>query len=159
MHLLRHSRTPARHGSSLSGRGWCGPWCPCHGIMCGTVRRHLLRCRSLAVRSVRTLPGGGLQLGVGPPRALDGVVEPHSQSSQGLGHAMEPVAPPKGCEVGGGIVHLGADAMRAGKFPDHPGGLGAHGGRAVVDERAHEGQRRLVASCWHPCEFQGPVVL
>ena len=76
---------------------------------------------------------GGLQLDVGRPVALDWVVEPRSQSSQRLGYAIDPVAPRQGCELRDGIVHLGADAMRASDFPEHPPGLGAHGGQAVVD--------------------------
>ena len=58
MHWLRHSRTAVGHGSSSSRKGWCGPWFPCHGVVCGTVRPHVSRCRSLAVRSVTMLPGG-----------------------------------------------------------------------------------------------------
>ena len=58
MHWLRHSRTAVGHGSSSSRKGWCGPWFPCHGVVCGTVRRHVSRCRSLAVRSVTMFPGG-----------------------------------------------------------------------------------------------------
>ena len=36
---------------------------------------------------------GGLQLDVGCPGARDGVVEPHPQSSQGPGYAVDPVVP------------------------------------------------------------------
>ena len=56
--LVEALRTAIRHGFSLSGKGWRGPWCPCHGVVCGTVRRHVSRCRSLTVRSVTMLPGG-----------------------------------------------------------------------------------------------------
>ena len=52
MHSSRHYGTAAGHGSSLFGKGWCGPWCPCHGVLCATFRRHVSQCRSLAVRSV-----------------------------------------------------------------------------------------------------------
>ena len=102
---------------------------------------------------------GGLPLDVGRPGARDGVVEPHPQSGQGPGYAIDLVAPRHGCEFRNGIVHLGADAMRAGDVSEHPGGLGAHRGRAVVDERAYEGHGRLLAPCWHLRERQGPVVL
>ena len=44
--------------SLLSEKEWCGPWCPCHHVVFGTVRRHVSWCRSLAVRSVTTLPAG-----------------------------------------------------------------------------------------------------
>ena len=39
-------------------QGWCGPWCPWQGVVCGTLRRLVSRCRSLVVHSVTTLPGG-----------------------------------------------------------------------------------------------------
>ena len=52
-----------------------------------------------------------------------------------------------------------AYAVHAGNFPEHPGDLGAHEGSAVADERALEGQRRLLATRWPPCESQGPVIL
>ena len=42
----------------IVGEGCCSPWCPCNGVACGTLRRHLSRCRGLAVRSVTTLPPG-----------------------------------------------------------------------------------------------------
>ena len=58
MHWSRHSRTAVGHGSSLSGKGWCGPWCPCHSVVCGTVRRHVSRCHNVTVRSVTMLPSG-----------------------------------------------------------------------------------------------------
>ena len=32
-HWLRHSRTADGHGSALSGKGWRGPWCPCHRVV------------------------------------------------------------------------------------------------------------------------------
>ena len=102
---------------------------------------------------------GGLQLHVGRPRPSDGVVEPHSQSSQGPEYTIDPVAPRQGCQLWDGIVHFGADAMCAGDLPEHPGGLGAHGGRAAVEERAHEGHCCLLAPCWYPREPQRPVVL
>ena len=57
-HWLRHSRPVAGHGSWLSGKGWCGLWCLCQRVVCGTIKRHVSRCRSLAVRRVTTLPGG-----------------------------------------------------------------------------------------------------
>ena len=57
-HWLRHSRTVVSHGLSLSGKGWCGPWCRCHGVVCSTVRRLVSRCRRLAVRSMTMLLGG-----------------------------------------------------------------------------------------------------
>ena len=104
-------------------------------------------------------PRGGLQLDEGRPGALDGVVDPHSQCSQGPGYAIDLVAPRQGCELRDRTLHLGADAMHASGFPEHPGGLGAQGGRAVVDERAHEGHRRQLAPCPHPREPKGPVVL
>ena len=50
-----HCRRPRL---SLSGKGWLRPWCPCHGVVCGIVRRHVLRCRSLPVCSVTMLPAG-----------------------------------------------------------------------------------------------------
>ena len=50
---FRHRRQPRL---SLSGKAWRGPWCACHGFMCGTVRRHVSQCRSLRVRSVTMLP-------------------------------------------------------------------------------------------------------
>ena len=99
--------------------------------------------------------GGGLQLDVRRPGSRDGVVEPHPQSSQGPGYSIDPVAPRQGCEFGDGIVHLRADAIRAGDVSEHPGGLGAHGGRAVVDEHAYEGHCHLLATCWHPREPHG----
>ena len=92
---------------------------------------------------------GGLQLDVGRPGPLNGVVEPHAQSSQGAGYAIDLVTPRQGCELRYRRVHLGADAMRAGDFPDYPGGLHAQGGRAPVDEPAKEGHRRLLATCRH----------
>ena len=95
---------------------------------------------------------------MGRPGALDGVVEPHPQSSQGPGYAVDPVAPRQGCELRDGIVQLGSDAVRAGDFREHPGGLSAHGGRPVVDEGAHEGHRRLLTPRWHPRKHQGTVV-
>ena len=101
----------------------------------------------------------GLQLDVGRPGARDGLVESHPHSSQGQGYAADQVAPRQGCDFRDGIVHLGADAMHAGDVPEHPGGLGAHRGRVVVGERAYEGNRYLLAPCWHPCELQGPVVV
>ena len=96
---------------------------------------------------------------MGRPGARDGVVEPQPQSGHCPGRAVEPVAPRQGCELQDGVVYLRADAVHAGDFPEHPGDLGAHGGRAVVDELAHEGHRRLLTSRWHPRKPQGPVVL
>ena len=58
VHLRTDSHTAVGHGSSLSGKGWCGPWCPSLGVVCGSVRRHVSRCPSLAVRSTMMLPGG-----------------------------------------------------------------------------------------------------
>ena len=60
--LVEPSRIAVGHRSSSSGKGWCGPWGPCHGVVCGTVRRHVSRCCSLAVRSVTMLPGGDCSL-------------------------------------------------------------------------------------------------
>ena len=75
---------------------------------------------------------GGLQLDVGRPGALDGVVEPHCQSSHCSGHAKDPVARRRGCTLGDGIVNLGANAMRSGDSPENPGDLGAHRSRACA---------------------------
>ena len=101
------------------------------------------------------IAAGGLQQDLGRPWVLDRVLESHHQGGQGPGYAMDLVAP---C-FRDRIVHLEADAMFIANFPEHPGGLGAHGGRAVVDERAHDDYRRLLALCRHPGEPQGPVVL
>ena len=49
---------PHRHRVVVDGEGVAWPWCPCHGVLCGNVRRHVARCRSLAVRSLTMLPGG-----------------------------------------------------------------------------------------------------
>ena len=65
---------------------------------------------------------------MGCPGARDGVVEPHFQGGQGPGYAVDPVAARQGCEFRDGVVHLGAYAVCAGDFPEHPGDLGAHGG-------------------------------
>ena len=54
------------------------------------------------------IPRGGLQLDLGRPGALDGVVEPVPQSSQGPGYAIDLVAPRRSCELRNGIVHLEA---------------------------------------------------
>ena len=89
----------------------------------------------------------GLQLDVGRPGARDGTVEPQPQSSQAPEYVVDPVAPGQSCEFGDGMVHLRGDAMPAGDFPKHPGGLGAHRGRALVDERAHEGHCHLRVPC------------
>ena len=96
---------------------------------------------------------------MGYPRAFDGVVEPHPQSSQGPGYAVDPVAPRQGGELQDGLVYLGADAMCAGDFSEHPGDLGAHRGRAVVDKCAHEGYHCLLAPRGHPRKPGGPVVM
>ena len=101
----------------------------------------------LGARQPDYVAWGGLQLDAGRPGTRGGVVEPRPQCSQGPGHANDSVAPRQGCELWDGMMHFRADAMLAGDVPEHPGGLSAHGGRAVVDERAHGGQRRLLASC------------
>ena len=56
-------------------------------------------------------------------------------------------------------MYLGADAVRAGDFPEHPGDLGAHRGLAAVAECGHEGHCRLLAPRWHSSKPKGPVVL
>ena len=71
---------------------------------------------------------GRLQLDVDCSGACDGVVEPHSQGGQGLGYAVDPVAPCQGCELRDRVVYLGAYAVRTGDLPEHPGDLAAHGG-------------------------------
>ena len=53
--VVPHRRQPR---VVVVGEGWCGPWCPCHGVVCGTVRRHVSRCRSLGVRSMTMLLPG-----------------------------------------------------------------------------------------------------
>ena len=65
---------------------------------------------------------------MGCPGARDGVVEPRPQGGQGPGYAVDPVAPCQGCELRDGVVYLGAYAVRACDFPEHPGDVSAHGG-------------------------------
>ena len=79
---------------------------------------------------------GGLQLDVGRPGALDGVVDSQPQGGQGPAYAMDAVAPRQGSELRDGIVHLSADAMCASTFPEHRGGPAQRrpSGGAVVDE-------------------------
>ena len=57
-HWFRRSRTVAGHVSSLSGKVWLGPWCPCKGLTYSAVSRHEFQPRSLAVRRLVELPGG-----------------------------------------------------------------------------------------------------
>ena len=50
------------------------------------------RCRTLAVRSVTTLPGGDCSWTWAALGHAIGVVEPHPQSGHGPGYAVDPVA-------------------------------------------------------------------
>ena len=128
--------------------------------MCGTVRRDRVAVPQLGGTQREDVAWGRLQLDVGRPGARDGVVQPQPQSSQGPGYDIDPVAPCQGCKLWDGIVHFGADAMRAGNVREHPGGLGAHRGRAVVDEGAHQGHRclhhvgtRVIPRFWSSCRL------
>ena len=70
------------------------------------------QCRSLAVRSVTMLLGGD-----------------SSWTWAALEHTMGFYSPtPRAARARDRVVHLGAYAVRTGDFPEHPGGLGAHGG-------------------------------
>ena len=102
---------------------------------------------------------GALQLEVGRPGAPDGVAEPIPEAARVWGMRSTQYPPRQGCELQDGMVPLGADAMGGGDLREYPGGLGTHGGRLVVDERAHEGHGGLLAPCRHLREPQGPVVL
>ena len=66
-----------------------------------------------------TIAWGGLQLDMGRPGALDGVVKSHAQGGQGPRYAMDPVAPRQCRELRDGIMHIGADAMSAGNFGEY----------------------------------------
>ena len=72
---------------------------------------------------------------------------------------MDPVAPRQGCELRDRVVYLGADAVRAGYFPEYPRDLSAQGGQAVVHKCSYEGHRCLLAPRWHSRNPQGPIVL
>ena len=100
--LVEAIRTAVGHGSSLSGKGWRGPWCRCHGVVCGTVRRHVSRCRSLTVRSVTMLPGGdcswtlaalGLAMGLYSPT-------PRAARARGMRWTQSPPARVANCGTG-----------------------------------------------------------
>ena len=78
------------------GKGVVRPVVPVPGRRVWHRQAARVAVLQLGGRHPDNIARGGLQLEVGRPGALDGVVDPHCQSNQGPGYAIDPVAPRQG---------------------------------------------------------------